>query len=295
MILNDNRAKLKGLADLLLPDSIIEDGVLLQQDGSLLAAWEYEGPDLASSEPEHLNSLSERVASVLRLGTGWMVHCDAIRNAVPGYPDSVPFPDAVSALIDDERREQFRERGGAVSEPVFSRANVPSCIVREEKSVAWLVDGSSEHLDVAGAHVQRFKTAVAESESTFLSVVNARRLRAVRTVDEHGWPVVHDELLHYIHLAITGKDHPVCLPRIPVGLADLLASEDFVGGLRPRIGDKHIRVVAIHGFPEMSRPGILAVLDQLPVEYRWSTRAILMDPIDARAFLEKIPDTLAGS
>src|ERR1019366_9447928 len=30
-------------------------------------------------------------------------------------------------------------------------------------------------------------------------------------------------------------------------------------------------------FPKASRPGILAELGNLPMEYRWSTRAILMD------------------
>ena len=45
--------------------------------------------------------------------------------------------------------------------------------------------------------------------------------------------------------------------------------------MEPRIGRKHIRVIAIDGFPQMSSPGILRELDRLPIEYRWNTRAIL--------------------
>src|SRR5258708_20984571 len=68
----------------------------------------------------------------------------------------------------------------------------------------------------------------------------------------------------------------------------MLATEDSVGGLTPRIGRKHLRVVAIDGFPKASVPGILAALDTLPIEYRWNTRAILMDPEEARSFLDKV-------
>lgn len=37
----------------------------------------------------------------------------------------------------------------------------------------------------------------------------------------------------------------------------------------------------------MSSPGILRELDQLPIEYRWNTRALLIDPEEARGMLDK--------
>ena len=36
----------------------------------------------------------------------------------------------------------------------------------------------------------------------------------------------------------------------------------------------------------MSSPGILRELDSLPIEYRWNTRAILIDPEEARGMLD---------
>ena len=82
---------------------------------------------------------------------------------------------------------------------------------------------------------------------------------------------------------MSGNDHPFFLPEIPCYLNELLASEDFYGGIEPQIGRKHIRVIAIDGFPKMSSPGILRELDSLPIEYRWNTRAILIDSEEARA------------
>src|SRR5260370_2511591 len=78
------------------------------------------------------------------------------------------------------------------------------------------------------------------------------------------------------------------LGELPGYLKDMVAAEDLGGGLSPRIGRKHLRVVAIDGFPKASVRGILAALDTLPIEYRWNTRAILMDPEEARSFLDKV-------
>src|SRR6185295_19619843 len=51
--------------------------------------------------------------------------------------------------------------------------------------------------------------------------------------------------------------------------------------------DKYVLAVAIDGFPSASYSGILNVLDQLAISYRWSTRFIFMDQIDAEKHLAK--------
>ena len=72
----EHRGKPRGLADLLLPFALIEDGILLQQDGSLTAGWTYRGPDMMSAAAAEMDALSARLNSVLRLGSGWMIQCD---------------------------------------------------------------------------------------------------------------------------------------------------------------------------------------------------------------------------
>src|SRR5215472_14038767 len=105
MLRNEHRRKPQGLADLLLPFGLIEDGILLQYDGSLVAGWSYRGPDTISAAPAEMDALSARLNSTLKLGTGWMISCDAIRSRAPEYPDFGSFPDAITALIDEERRQ----------------------------------------------------------------------------------------------------------------------------------------------------------------------------------------------
>ena len=96
MQLIEHRRRPVGLADLLMHHALIDDGVLLQQDGLLLAGWTYRGPDMMmSSPPSEMDALSARLNSALKLGSGWMLQCDAIREAeAPGY-----FPGSARFLI----------------------------------------------------------------------------------------------------------------------------------------------------------------------------------------------------
>ena len=89
---NEHRTKPRGLADLLLADAAIDDGILLQQDGSLVTGWSFRGPDMMSAAPAEMDALSARLNSVLRLGTGWMVQCDAIRYPRSGLPGTRSLP-----------------------------------------------------------------------------------------------------------------------------------------------------------------------------------------------------------
>src|SRR2546428_1121206 len=84
-------------------------------------------------------------------------------------------------------------------------------------------------------------------------------------------------LLTYLHTCITGLRHPVRVPKIPMYLDGVLASQDLYGGFQPQIGALHLRVIGIPSFPPESMPEMLGFLTRLPVEFRWSTRFIFLD------------------
>lgn len=96
------------------------------------------------------------------------------------------------------------------------------------------------------------------------------------------------ETLTYLHSTISTKRHKVRVPETPIYLDALLADEPLAGGLEPRLGDKHLRVLSIAGFPTATTPGLLDDLNRLAFPYRWSTRAILLDKVDAVRLLTRI-------
>ena len=115
----ETRKQPQGLADLLLWFGLVDDGVVLQRDGSLLAAWQYRGPDLQSATHAEMAAIARRLNRIFRLGSSWMIQVDSFRTYSSGYSPDGAFPDHVTALIDRERREQFGQEGSHFENEYF--------------------------------------------------------------------------------------------------------------------------------------------------------------------------------
>ena len=147
------------MADLLLPFALIEDGILLQQDGSLLVAWSFRGPDMHSATHAEMHALAARLNAILRLGSGWMIHTDLIRSRAPGYPIEGDFPDTVTRIIDDERRQQFMEEGSHYESEHYLALTYLPPIESEERIRGWMFEGRTDTSSgVAHLVLERFRS-----------------------------------------------------------------------------------------------------------------------------------------
>ncbi|XIA62025.1 conjugal transfer protein TrbE [Bradyrhizobium sp. TZ2] len=105
--LREFRSHAQRLADWLPWACLIAPGIVLNKDGSFQRTVRYRGPDLDSATEAELMSAASRVNNVLkRFGSGWALFFDATRIPASDYPRS-QFPDAVSWLVDEERRASF--------------------------------------------------------------------------------------------------------------------------------------------------------------------------------------------
>jgi len=179
----EQRRHVIGLADLLLYDSLIDDGVPLLQDGGLVAAWKFRGPDLGSATNGEMAALSGRFGALLRLGGGWMIQCDSIRAPAPGYPENQKFPDSVTKIIDDERPEQFMAEGVHFDSDYYLALTYLPPVVREEKIKGWMFEGMKDQRGNATRIVDYFKSRIASFEDVFKSLFAATRLKAGSTKD----------------------------------------------------------------------------------------------------------------
>ena len=160
--LADYRSRAKGLPDLLPYAALIAPGVILNKDGSFLAAWEMHGQDTASSTPEELAYVSAQFNNAVRLlGTGWLLHVDAIRSSHNAYPapGKGHFPDPVTQLIDDERRAFFSPSSGTgrccSTSAVFSITYKPNFNAAKMAGKAQTGVASASVLEKALAQFQR--------------------------------------------------------------------------------------------------------------------------------------------
>ena len=57
------------------------------------------------------------------------------------------------------------------------------------------------------------------------------------------------QTLTYLHSSISTRRYRVGVPEVPFHIDALLADSASVGGLAPTLGDQHLRVVSVRGFP----------------------------------------------
>ncbi|MDT7952806.1 MAG: transporter [Acetobacteraceae bacterium] len=289
------RDKAAGLADLLNWSHLVDSGIVLCKDGSLLAGWFYRAPDIASSTDSERNWLSARVnAALARLGAGWASWIDTVRLPSSSYPTAElsHFPDPISRLVDAERRAQFL-RGGVHYEGEYAIVVQFTPPLRRRSKVADLIydDDPAENTSPASRILEQFKKAIADLEDAVGDAVNLRRMESYTHTCRFGREHLRDHLVNYLHFALTGEETALNIPPAGAYLDAVIGGRELWPGDTPRLGSaiesRFICGVAIEGFPQESFPGILDALDHLPIPFRWSTRMIYLDQHETLAELRK--------
>ncbi len=287
-----HRSHTAGLVDLLNYAAVVDDGVIIGKNGSFMAAWLYQGEDIANTTDEAREMMAFRINQAMSsMGNGWMIHVDAIRRAAPSYSESSAsyFPDLVSKAVDEERRQYF-ESIGALYEGYFviTLTWYPP-VLAQKRFVELMFDDSGEklkHKEKTHQLIETFKQSCRNFESRMSAALHLERLGSEILINENQ-KITQDNFLRHIQYCVTGINHPVNLPKNPIYLDALIGGQELTPGITPKIGRKFIQCVAIEGFPMESYPGILTLLTQLPVEYRWNSRFIFMDPHEAVAHFTK--------
>lgn len=278
-------------ADLVPYAGLVANGIVLLKDGSLIAGWYFAGPDSESSTDAERNEVTRQINTILsRLGSGWMIQVEAVRVRTEEYPAEGDcfFPDPVTRAIDGERRAHFvREKGHFESRHALVLTWRPPEPRRWGLTRYVYSDTGSRTATYADKAIQTFQTSIREVEQYLANVVSIRRMVTRETEERGGFRVArYDELLQFVRFCITGENHPVRLPEIPMYL-DWLVTAELQHGLTPLIENRYLGVVAIDGLPSESWPGILNSLDLMPLTYRWSSRFVFLDAEEARAKLER--------
>ncbi len=276
--LREHRAQPASLADLLGWGFLVDEGVVLQKDGALLAAWRYRGPDLGAATGAELDALAEHVnAALLPMAGAWVWHVDAVRRPAQPYAAGA-FPDPVTALLDEERREAYARDAGRQYETehvvAVTYAPPPDLATR---AAGWFVqdgDGAGAARTDGGALLGGFAAALAQLEDRLAGRLHLERLGS-------------DALCTHLHECLTGLAHPVAAPAHGAYLNAVLSDQDLVGGFAPKVGAHHVRVVALQGYPAAAAPGLLDVLNRLPFAYRWSSRIIPLGRADAAKLIRR--------
>ncbi len=273
---NNKAAK---LADYLPWGALIAPGVILNKDGAFQRTLRFRGPDLDSSSLSELMGTSSRLGEALRrFGSGWCLHVEARRRPSPGYPES-DFGTGLAWLIDEERRVLFEAAGARFESDYFLTLTYLSPPERQGRLEALLFEGGDAHEPRADyrAQLSRFQ----HETDHFLALLETL-MPDVSWLDD-------SDTLGLLHDCVSDRRlGRVAVPDVPFHLDALLTDAALIGGLAPKLGAHHLRILSVRSFVSHSEPGLLDALNRLPVSYRWVTRYMPLSREDARREIEKI-------
>jgi type IV secretion/conjugal transfer VirB4 family ATPase len=276
-------------------------GVVLNKDGSFQTTARFRGPDIRSSTPEELISFTARANNVFRrLGRGWAIYLEAERREISDYPDG-EFADDLSRLVDSERAAQFEQAGSQFetvhhltlqwAPPAEADARISAFLFgndpasgdiekkdgkRRPHSMRAYTGGRARHdRRIAHEALTEFRRSAEQAFGMFEGVV----------ADFH--PLTDDETLTYLRRQISPTPTDVRAPAQPVFLDGCLCDAALTGGVTPRLGDRHLRVLTIKGFPPFTHPGVLEDLNAAAMTYRWMTRYLCLAKEEAERELVK--------
>ncbi|WP_166143229.1 conjugal transfer protein TrbE [Methylosinus sp. RM1] len=274
--LAEYRGRPTSLADFLPWAALVAEGVVLNKDGSFQRTARFRGPDLDSATPAELVGVTARLNNALRrLGSGWAIFVEADRTSAQHYPHD-RFPDAASALVDLERQNAFEEAGAHFESSYFLTLLWLPPEEDASRAENWLYEGRAQD----GVDPWELLRGFIDRANRVLQLVES-------FMPEAKW-LDDGETLTFLHSTISTRRQRVRVPETPMHLDVLLADEPLTGGLEPRLGNAHLRILTIVGFPTATHPGILDELNRLAFPYRWSTRAILLDKTEAVRLLTRI-------
>jgi len=264
------------LADWLPWAGLVAPGVVLNKDGSFQRTARFRGPDLDSATQGELVSVTARLNNALRrLGSGWALFIEAERLPAANYPRS-EFPEPLSWLVEEERRAAFEESASHFE----SRYHLTLQYLPPEESRARAAGLLYENRTSEGVDWHERLTAFVAETDRVIDLLDGVMPEIAR-LDDAG-------TLAYLHGTVSTRRHPVAVPEVPMHLDALLADAPLVGGLAPMLGDQHLRVLTVRGFPTSTWPGILDDLNRLGFAYRWSTRFLCMNKAEAEKELIRL-------
>lgn len=263
------------------------DGRVLTKRGGVMSGWAFHGRDMIGLPEDAVIDSRQSVEGALRdLADrgGFTLQQTVSRSPSTGYPRST-FPSASPQLIDDERY-QFWQTEGAHYESRYFKTLTHLPTLRDFWERPFLPsDVAGDEATPAAVRFHLFEEAVTDYTASMGRAVTLERLGIRESADPLGGTYLTDDLLNFLWFIYSGELMAHRLPeRSGFAIEDLLGGRPFVPGINMMVGDEHVRVIDVKGFPKDTNPFVLAAMNSLPVTYRATQRARLLTEAEARTF-----------
>ena len=248
--------------------------VVINKDGSLMATWQFRGPDLDSSVEEELAVITNRLQGAMAsLKTNYVLWFESQRTPSLGYETTSHFPDSVTRGMDAERAQLYAS-GRYYESHFYATLQYLPPKDRQEKMKELLVEGREKKLTKAEDVLEAF------GEQIYKLFVMFQNLRMeVHFLEENA-------MLTYLHSTVSGRPRPLKYPGSRFLFDKYLYDTPLYGGLEPQLGHQHMRVIAPISYARDTVFGGFDALSRLDFPYRWMTRVYCMSKNDVLSELD---------
>jgi len=261
--------------------------LLYQRDNSLLATMEVSGPDHDSAEDHALVTQATQLNQIFRrFGSGWCLMSEDRHVAVTDYPKA-SWPERVSAAVDAEREAFFTTPGQHFETQSWLTLSWRQPAQKFNKWEGRLYENVPDGVDPATWAIDAFTDEVQRTRRMLLGPE-----REVMLLEG-------DALATYLHSCCTFHTHGVRMPDPACYLNTYLSQDvDYNPGLYPSLGpveDPEVWIACISpqeqqgqpAFPNVTYPGILAILDTLPFQWRCTQRYLALNRDEAAKIIHR--------
>ena len=244
--------------------------LVLNKDGSIQTTFSYRGPDLDSAIKEQLSVITQKLnAAFMSLDTGWVMFFESQRVPSTDYPTDSYFPDPITKIMDDERKEFFSGGDSHFESDYYATLYWMPPNDHEGRLRSFVVEGKKQKGLTEDDYLVAFRTVVEEVYKAFFACQIPCEILSA------------DEMVSYLYSTISMHRRKLKLPKHPMLLDQFLCDSALSGGLEPRLGSKHMRVVTIIGYMDHTIFGIFDDLNLQNFSYRWISRYYCLGKLDA--------------
>ncbi|MBO6178238.1 MAG: conjugal transfer protein TrbE [Selenomonadaceae bacterium] len=255
---------------------------IICKDGGLMLTMKYRGPDLDSAITEELAMITLRLQNAIAsIDTNWHIWFEAERIPSTNYPKENFFPDPVTKGMELERRTLFS--GGTYFESNFYATlyYLPPTDNRERVKAIMIEGREKKEIDAS------------DLVSDFIETAN-KVYAAFRHLSIPAEFLTENEFLTYIHSTVSEDARRITPPKKPMLMDQYLFDTPLYGGFEPRLGKKHIRIIAPIDFAKDTSFGYFDAFNQMNFAYRWVTRCSCLSKADVLSVLESLKKRWKG-
>jgi type IV secretion/conjugal transfer VirB4 family ATPase len=257
----------------------VNSGVIHGKDDTMIAVFEFRGPDMNSATDAELVHFNANINNVIKnLGTGYVLYFEAQRHYSSNYHKS-DMPSPLLQQMEDERASYYDSQEHFESNYYFIVCYEPPNVLK-----AKIIDAFFANSKHRGQQADKDLKIYTDTTRKFLDNVSV-----IGALLEQFFPEIRalnaEEAISFLHSTVSTNRQIVKLnPHREI--SSCICDSPLLGGMEMKLGDKYMKLITILNFPPVSTPGIFDNLNALNMEYRWVSRFICLSKNDSQKELE---------